>query len=191
MSVKNDMQVLNQKKLDLAKLKKQQIELNDLPKSITVKYVGEKNMFSHKGRSKLAGRNPYRFNKWNEDTKEGALVITEPEDIKFFLNSKSENFETSKGGEIPDEYEALLAEFEEDEVEEDDVDESLETELVSQKAAVAKIEKELKAKAKKAADAKSKSDDLKKNKITEAKKAKKLVNAKKKKAIAKKKGDEK
>lgn len=64
----------------------QQQEFDALPKVIYVTYTGGDNQYMHSGRSRAARRNPFRF------VKGTPIAVTEPEDIKFFMNENSSSF---------------------------------------------------------------------------------------------------
>lgn len=79
MSVEDQMQVLNYKKINADKLEKQKSAMSKLPYSISVTYTGDESFYSHRGRSRAAKRDPYRF------SKDIPVEVTIKEDIKFFM----------------------------------------------------------------------------------------------------------
>lgn len=60
-------------------------ELSVLPKAILVTFTGSGQSFNHTGRSRFSKRNPYSFHK------DRPLKITEPADIKYFMNYAEKN----------------------------------------------------------------------------------------------------
>lgn len=79
MSVEEQMAVLNLKQIQAQKMKIQEAEMAALPKSISVTYIASEGYYSHRGRSRAAKRDPYRFNQ------NVPVEITILEDVKYFL----------------------------------------------------------------------------------------------------------
>lgn len=80
--------VLQYKQRNKAKKVIQDQEFSELPKLIHVTYNGDENQFMHNGRSKLAKKNPFRFQKG----KDKYIAMNQPEDIKYFLSQQAEYF---------------------------------------------------------------------------------------------------
>ena len=78
-TIDDEIRILNLKKYEKQRLARQNEELAKLPSGILVTLTGNKEYFSHSGRSRMAKRDPYAFYKGKP------LLIKEPEDIKYFM----------------------------------------------------------------------------------------------------------